>query len=382
MLTRVSLPITLITGSEEVLVRQALDEARREARERDGADPDRRTVSAADDEAAPALAEALGPTLFDEPALVIVTDADQIDDALWAVINSAFADPPPGVSLVVTHPGGVKGKKYLTALRAAGAQEVTCAAIKKGRQTEDFLAAEVRRRGRKATPGAIHALYEAIGHDVALLLGAIAQLCSDVESGLIDEEAVARYFVGVADVQGYRVSDSVWDRRPVDALRDLRWMAESSGRAGVGPAVTAMLGTGLRSLVRVQGLPPTMSEAEARRVLADDVERFATGVRAALTREVSPQQFSALVSFAFNVGTAAFRASSVLRAVNEGDFGAVPGRLGLWVKARGKTLPGLVRRRAAEAEMFSATQTMRPRASLFALIARLLRFFMRGQEKI
>lgn len=263
MLTHVSLTITLITGSEEVLVRQALDEARAEARDREGADPDRRTVSAADESAVPALAEALGPTLFDEPALVIVTDADQIGDGLWRIIDSAIAEPPPGVSLVVVHPGGVKGKKYLTALRGAGAKEVPCAALKKGRQTEDFLAAEVRRRGRKATPGAIHALYESIGHDVALLLGAIAQLCSDVESGPIDEEAVARYFVGVADVQGYRVSDAVWDRRPVEALRDLRWMSESSGRAGVGPAVTAMLGTGLRSLVRVQGLPPTMSDAEA-----------------------------------------------------------------------------------------------------------------------
>lgn len=263
MLARVSLPITLIVGSEEVLVRQALEEARAEAREREGTDPDRRSVSAADEGAVPALAEALGPTLFDEPALVIVTDADQIDDALWRVIEAAIADPPPGVSLVIAHPGGVKGKKYLTAVRGAGATDVSCAALKKGRQTEDFLAAEVRRRGRKATPGAIHALYEAIGHDVALLLGAIAQLCSDVESGPIDEEAVARYFVGVADVQGYRVSDAVWDRRPVDALRDLRWMADSSGRAGVGPAVTAMLGSGLRALVRVQGLPPTISDAEA-----------------------------------------------------------------------------------------------------------------------
>jgi DNA polymerase-3 subunit delta len=281
MLTRVSLPITLIAGSEEVLVKQAIEEARAEAREREGADPDRRTVSAADESAVPALAEALGPTLFDEPALIIVTEADQIDDALWRVLEAAIADPPPGVALVIAHPGGVKGKKYLTALRAAGAKDVTCAALKKGRQTEDFLAAEVRRRGRKATPGAIHALYESIGHDVALLLGAIAQLCSDVETGPIDEEAVARYFVGVADVQGYRVSDAVWDRRPVDALRDLRWMAESSGRAGVGPAVTAMLGTGLRALVRVQGLPPTMSEAEA---MQETGIRFDWQLRNARTR--------------------------------------------------------------------------------------------------
>ena len=262
-MARVSLPITLVVGSEEALVRRAVEEARYAARDREGADPDRRTVSAAADDAASALAEALGPTLFDEPALVTITDADQIDDVLWRIIDGAMADPPPGVSLVVTHPGGVKGKKYLTALRGAGAQEVSCAAIKKGRQTEDFLVAEVRSRGRKATPGAIHALYEAIGHDVALLIAAIAQLCSDVEEGPIDEAAVARYFVGVADVQGYRVSDAVWDRRPVDALRDLRWMAESSGRANVGPSVTAMLGTGLRALVRVQGLPPAVSDADA-----------------------------------------------------------------------------------------------------------------------
>lgn len=263
MLARVSLPITLVLGSEDVLVRQALEQTRHEARDRLGAEPDRRVVSAVDEDAAGALAEALGPTLFDEPALVLLTEADQIDDAIWRVIESAIADPPHAVWLVVVHPGGVKGKKYLTGLRQAGAQEISCAAIKKGRQTEDFLADQVRRRGRKATSGAIHALYEAIGHDLGLLLGAVVQLCSDVESGPIDEEAVARYFVGVADVQGYRVSDAVWDRRPVDALRDLRWMAESQGRAGVGPSVTAMLGSGLRALVRVQGLPPTMGEAEA-----------------------------------------------------------------------------------------------------------------------
>lgn len=263
MLAVVTLPITLLLGSEEVLVRQAVDEAYAQALQRAGSAPDRRRVSAAADDAPGALAEALGPTLFGEPALVVVEDADQIDEGVWKVLEAAIGDPPPGVALVVAHPGGVKGKKYLTAIRAAGAQEVACAALKKGRQTEEFLAADVRRRGRKATPGAIHALYEAIGHDVGLLLGAVAQLCSDVESGPIDEEAVNRYFVGVADVQGYRVSDAVWDRRPVDALRDLRWMAESSGRAGVGPAVTAMLGTGLRALVRVQGLPPAISDADA-----------------------------------------------------------------------------------------------------------------------
>ena len=95
-----------------------------------------------------------------------------------------------------------------------------------------------------------------------------------------------------------------------------------------------------------------ISEAEARRVLEADVARFAKDVRTCLTRNVTDAQFSALVSFAFNVGIPAFRGSSVLKAVNEGRFGDVPERMKLWVKAGGKVLPGLERRRAKEVALF------------------------------
>jgi lysozyme len=95
-----------------------------------------------------------------------------------------------------------------------------------------------------------------------------------------------------------------------------------------------------------------VSEAEASEILRRDVEMFSRGVRKALTRSVSDQQFSALVSFAYNVGLGALAGSSVLRAVNAGDFEAVPRRLALWTKAGGRVLPGLVRRRAAEAALF------------------------------
>jgi lysozyme len=131
-----------------------------------------------------------------------------------------------------------------------------------------------------------------------------------------------------------------------------------------------------------------MSEAEARAVLARDVDAFASAVRAGLTREVSPRQFSALVSFAFNVGTGAFARSSVLKAVNEGRLDAVPGRLKLWVKARGRVLPGLVRRRAAEAAMFAAAPAAAPPPPreaggwwLSGLIAALVRFLFAKREK-
>jgi len=257
------LPLTLIVGSEQVLADRALARARDEARAAFGSDPERRVVSAGDDEAKAELLEALSPTLFGEPALIIITDADAFEDSTFAVIEEALAAPPGGISLVVVHPGGVKGKRYLTALRSAGAAEVACPALKRGKPTLEFLADEVRHRGRKMSSDAVRALYESVGHDIPLLVGAIAQLCADVESGPITEDHVRTYFAGVAEMQGYHISDAIWDRRPVDALRDLRWSAETMGRERVGPAVTAAIASGLRNVAKVQSLPSTISQTDA-----------------------------------------------------------------------------------------------------------------------
>jgi GH24 family phage-related lysozyme (muramidase) len=98
----------------------------------------------------------------------------------------------------------------------------------------------------------------------------------------------------------------------------------------------------------------TVTRAEATGILMRDLEIFSAGVRSAITAPLNDNQFSALVSFAFNVGLGNFRSSSVLRSVNDCRFDQVPADLALWVKAGGKVLPGLIRRRAAEAALFLA----------------------------
>jgi lysozyme len=98
------------------------------------------------------------------------------------------------------------------------------------------------------------------------------------------------------------------------------------------------------------GMRITESEAEA--IFRRDVAQFALIVRQAVRVALTDAQFSALVSFCYNVGGTNFSRSSVLAAVNAGDFAAVPRRLALWTKAGGKELPGLIRRRAAEAALF------------------------------
>jgi lysozyme len=91
---------------------------------------------------------------------------------------------------------------------------------------------------------------------------------------------------------------------------------------------------------------------EAEVMLKRDVDAFASGVERLVEPMLNDAQFSALVSFAYNVGLGNFKSSSVRAAVNAGDFAAVPRRLALWNKAGGRVLPGLVKRRAAEGSLF------------------------------
>lgn len=100
----------------------------------------------------------------------------------------------------------------------------------------------------------------------------------------------------------------------------------------------------------------TITEQEARALLKREAESFADAVRPLFKRKLNTDQFSALVSFAYNVGMKNFARSSVLKAVNAGDDAAVARRLALWIKAGGRVWPGLVRRRAAEAAMFLGTE--------------------------
>jgi lysozyme len=108
----------------------------------------------------------------------------------------------------------------------------------------------------------------------------------------------------------------------------------------------------------------TVSKPEALAILQTDVGNFSKGVEACLRVPLNDEQFSALVSFAYNIGLTAFGKSSVLRAVNAGQFKAVPGLMAMWIKAGGRIVPGLVARRAAEAALFSRSDDIAGKPSV------------------
>ncbi len=91
----------------------------------------------------------------------------------------------------------------------------------------------------------------------------------------------------------------------------------------------------------------------ALELLQQDAATAAGEIARSVTVELSQQQFDALVSFVFNVGTGAFRDSTLLKLLNGADYASVPPQLNRWTKASGQTLPGLVTRRKAEGALFS-----------------------------
>jgi len=256
--------ITLAIGAESVLVERAVLAVSSAARK---ADPSvqRSVIQGSDESAAHQLREAAAPNLFGDGGVVVIEGIDSADDTLARAVREVIADLPDNVYLVVTHPGGTKGKALLDDLRAAGAQQVDCATVKRGRATIEFLNREFAARKRKATPDAVAALYEAIGQDLGLLGSAVSQLVSDVDANPIEADDVRGYFAGVADVSGFAIADAVWERRYGEALRMLRQAMLSADAGRVGPSTVSSLATGLRTLVRVGGMAPGASEADVAR---------------------------------------------------------------------------------------------------------------------
>lgn len=96
-----------------------------------------------------------------------------------------------------------------------------------------------------------------------------------------------------------------------------------------------------------------LTEEEAEELLQRDMVKATDAVLRLTEIELEDHQLAALIDFAFNCGAGNYQASTLRKKVNRGDFADVPRQLSRWVFARGVKLPGLVRRRKAEAEVWA-----------------------------
>lgn len=99
-------------------------------------------------------------------------------------------------------------------------------------------------------------------------------------------------------------------------------------------------------------------------LLRKDLGPVEHDVAALVKVPITQAQFNALVSFAYNVGTHALAGSTLLRRLNHKDYHAAEEQFGQWVYADHKVFPGLVRRRKAEADLFSHGFSQPPKPAL------------------
>lgn len=98
--------------------------------------------------------------------------------------------------------------------------------------------------------------------------------------------------------------------------------------------------------------PPAITLEEAEEFLEQDINKAARSVLRLVKRPLTDGEYAALIDFVFNLGPGSLQMSTLLRRVNEGDTYMdydIPYQFMRWVYAGGKKLPGLVKRRAAEA---------------------------------
>lgn len=96
-----------------------------------------------------------------------------------------------------------------------------------------------------------------------------------------------------------------------------------------------------------------IDQARADQLLMLDLQSAQSTVNNLVEPQITQNQFDALCDFVFNCGAGNFKSSTLLKLVNEKKFDEAALEFGKWTKGGGKVLPGLVKRRAAEAELFS-----------------------------
>lgn len=93
---------------------------------------------------------------------------------------------------------------------------------------------------------------------------------------------------------------------------------------------------------------------KAEIILQSDLRKTERSVLKYIDVEINEDQFSALVSFTFNLGPAALQRSALRQKVNYNQYEEAAKEFQRWVYAGGKKVMGLVRRRKLESDLFNS----------------------------
>lgn len=143
------------------------------------------------------------------------------------------------------------------------------------------------------------------------------------------------------------------DQKCVDIVKDFEGFRAKPYLDAVGIPTIGYGSTFYADGTKVTLKDPPIGESEAENLTRLVLNTIAKQVNSLVSVELSTNQFSALVSFTYNVGVGAFKTSTLRRLINEGAYDKAPEQFMRWNKAGGKVLPGLTRRRKAEVDLWN-----------------------------
>lgn len=128
-----------------------------------------------------------------------------------------------------------------------------------------------------------------------------------------------------------------------------------SSKPYICPAGYATIGYG--TVYRPDGKKVTMQDEPISKELAEEwliselKYNYMAGVLKASPNLINyPEKLGAIADFAYNLGVARYRSSTLKRRVNEENWDAAKVEIKKWIRGGGRVLRGLVIRRDAEAE--------------------------------
>ena len=247
----------LLFGSEEVLSDRAL-----RAIERENPTIEKITFDGGNFEPGD-FSNATAPSLFGEERLVVVRELQDIPEGAQGEILRFLADQPSDITLVLIHPGGVKGKAFIDKLKKIKINLIACEAIKKDGEKIELVKAEALDRGRKISNDAARALVDASGSEAREMISSLHQLLSDT-TGTIEAKDVNALFAGRIETTSFAVADAILESSLGQALITLRQALDT----GVDPVVIVnSLASSLRTLAKVGSAPRSARAAELAPVL-------------------------------------------------------------------------------------------------------------------
>ena len=101
----------------------------------------------------------------------------------------------------------------------------------------------------------------------------------------------------------------------------------------------------------VEGM--TITQHQADEMLIEEMNEYEGYINNSVRVDLTQNQFDAMVSWVYNLGSGNLNTSTLLKVLNSGDYAGVPEQLLRWNKAGGRVLEGLPRRRQAEADLFA-----------------------------